>query len=291
MEKSMMISIPPIYAAIGAFERKMGALCLTPINNQQRLFVEDLLPLYKGSTIPAEGIASFSRKEVLDFLRERGVAIDVPGSEVPGIKIAGFMEVNVEWLEAGISATIRTETPAGKVNALRLSDDIIHNMDVTGHPHIVTKIHTREPDTFIFVTLPDEKIKSEIELAAKIQDLSSAIRSWKSHFNGEWKDFALPSVDMDIQCELTELVGMGILKGQLMDYAVERNKLKVDEHGARASSGFYGGIVLGGSFEKEKEPLVIREPYLIWGEKGGNIYFSAFVHWKSWTTAKAKEEE
>lgn len=281
-----MISLPPIRAALEALEKEMGEKIRFTTYNPQQEILATLLPLYAGGRIPAEGIASSHKETVLAFLRERGIEMDLAGDSEGGIKMAGFMRVDAKWQNPGTDEAIATDTPAGIVRGIKLEKGAVMHLSIFGHPHIVSRLATQDEEVFLYLT-PSAGFEDEFGLAKKVQVLSSALRdgAFRYLYGDELNGLIFPSTDFALQSELPQLKGMGVTTSRYIDFAVAKNYLKLDKYGAQVKSAFYGstrGISL------RKEPLVIKQPYLIWGEMNGIVYFAAYVSWESWEKAEKK---
>lgn len=288
-EKSMMISLPPVVAAILAAETKIGPLNLTGQDDNQKRFISCFWPMYKEkiNLFPEiNSIASYSGGEINDFLKKNKINLEVPGLNLPGIKFASYMDIASKWSIPGRHATIE-RTELGIVEAALLEDNVDYYR-INNHADVIIELETSDENTKYYMTMPSRIPNNEFDLALIIYELSSKMKEDKSRDRG-WSAFGFPKTGLNSQHIMGWLQGLMLndSPNSSINFAAECNILEVDEFGAKIESGFVGGCVLG---IETRPKYVIRKPFLIWAERKGVVIFSAYSSWDSWKKAERKEK-
>lgn len=308
--KSLMISMVPPVRAISSAERFMNSSDLTAHSEKQKKFVEFYQKNQKAiSKMPGvKGLASSSPQEIADFFKENGMAIAIPPLAHPGILIAGISDFFGVWRSEGKKATI--ETPYGIVKGALLKGIdkfYVINKCVVAYAEAFAVKTVEEVEAIssaeiweetrlacYFAVVPDRPL-DEYDLFQQTKELSGKVHSSKP--NKLYEGLGFPTVKITAQHDMDWLNGL-CLDNFPVEKSIENNDLEIDKNGFKAASGFSGSIVLGISFEKKKDPYVIKDSYLFWIEKMFRtneeleriVVFSAYVSADDFQPADADRE-
>lgn len=288
-KSSMMISLPPVVAAILATEKKIGSLNLTGQNDKQKSFIACFWPMYKGKLdiFPEiNSIASYSKDEIIEFLKKNKINLEIPGLDLPGLKFASYMSIISKWSIPGRHATIE-RTALGIVEAALLKDNVAYYR-INSHAEVIIELETSDKKTKYYMTLPPRTPKDEFNLAMIVHELSSGMKEDRKRDYG-WSGFGFPKTNLNSQHVMNWLQGLTLndSPNSSINYAAECNILGVDELGAKVESGFVGGYVID---IETRTKYVIRKPFLIWAEREDIVIFAAYSSWDSWKKAEQKEK-
>lgn len=258
------------------------------VNETQKYFIEEIFEpgmLVVKRIREIESIASFRAEEIAEFLRKRGSNAGFAPLRRNEMGIASMLDLLVEWKNKG--ENIEIETPQKeKYKGVRIGERGVGFYSSRKHNNPIACLGTKTVDK-VFVTMLDEKFVSdnpgEFALHNKIKEMKSNIRE-RYDFGG----IRFPKVDLEQAGDAIWLSGINTIsqKGDpvIFAHAYQKNRLRMNEFGARFQSEFRGSMVLGATMKKQKEDHIINKPFLCWIEKTGikQPIFVAYVTKDDW---------
>ena len=271
-DMSSTVSLYPIIAALLASEEIIGPnLVWNPING----FQKELLNTYYTSAIrkEAHGIpeivskASYSVAEINEFLKEKGFDIQLTELEDPrSFAFASVLDLLVEWINEGIEGKIKVD---GKTYPGVYIDD--HRRGVSFykaplHEHVIACLQTKSNGR-VFMTVAGDISRDMFLMMKEINTLSAMMS--RIH---DYKSVTFPMVQLNQNIDISKLAGMNTIaqNGVPVDIvqAVQQNKLRMNEIGARAESA----VAMSGVYRSavsHRLDLIIDQPFLVWFDRPG----------------------
>ena len=273
----------PIVAALVAAESFLADRTWRPVSDAQERFLAELFASGRAEVarIPEiETLASHDAGELNDFLQARGFpAVFVPFAE-RRFGTASVLDVLVEWLHEGFPTELTTEE-GRRFPAVRLPADVVRFVRARGHGNPIARLETKSGDT-VCMTMVDDP-PSGLDLLSRALELSRAGKE-----NHDFDGLVFPMVTLE------EEIGLGWLLGLTagdedglpweIEAAVQRNRLRMNETGARAESAVMVQVVAFGVRTRVKPDHVIDRPFLVWFERDGleHPLFAAFAAEDAW---------
>lgn len=285
---SKTVATYPIVAAVAKIEDipeiGKGRKWQTTNTTQDRFLQEFFAPCQgKVGKIPEiESIASQQAEVINRFLRERGFDISVDPFGPDEVGVASVLDVLVEWIEKGKITTIKKD--GRKFQGVHLHPVGFHFQlfEIPGQENPVVKIRTKSPNNVVYMTILKDPADG-FDLVAQARELTLQCASAK--INHKYGGLIFPMVDLNQEVDISWLEGMntpGQYGGPVtIIRALQQNKLRINEIGARAESA----MVLVGALGDEKRPdYVIDRPFLFWIERKGLIapLFVAYITEGDW---------
>lgn len=289
MSKSQTEVPLTIVGAIGKADYILGSdRKWNHVNRKQELFIKKFFEpcRYEVERIKEiESIASANAEAIKDFLRERGsnAKIDPMGRDEIGI--ASILDIVVEWVRKGSNVDIETPDKK-KYKGVRIDKGGVRFFRSKSHNHPIASLATKTEDRVFMTMLDEEDAKwnpGEFELHDRIEKI---MRSSDSCF--DFGGLKFPKVDLDQVEDMNWLLGINTISSRgdpaVIKYAYQRNRLRMNEFGARFQSEFSGALLLRSTMEIPKPDHVIDRPFLCWVEKKRSAVplFVAFVAEKDW---------
>lgn len=257
-----------IVAALQKFDDLLGPERVWEgLNDCQRSFLDEFFgPYRKGATsIPEiESIAATTAAPINKFLADRGFTIQLSDFSSDELGTASVLDLLMEWHEAGRETSI-TGHDGKTYPAVGLAEGIVTFFRSPSHPHVVASVAAKQQSDAVSVTILDEPVEG-FDLVRLVRDRFVA--------RERCYDFAglhMPMVDYRQEIDIKFLCGTQTHNsaGQLyfISQALQENRLRLDEHGARAQSAVALAAKRGMSVAKP--PLVINRPFLIWFTRQG----------------------
>jgi hypothetical protein len=261
------------------------------ISDGQRAFLETFylsyLPHVKGFP-EIESIASKSAEAINKFLAERGFSIRLEEFGPDELGTASVLDLLVKWMQTGKLVDIST------------SDKIVypgvhleHSVDFfisPKHKHPIAKISSQTQTDHVYMIMLDQPVEG-FDLVRLAHGLSTQRLVPTSEYEG----LHFPMVDYDQEIDISFLCGLQThdQTGQLwfINQALQQNKLRLDEHGARAQSAVALGAMRGVTIKKS--PHIINQPFLVWFMREG-IELPLFVGYmtpENWKRPKSTLEQ
>jgi len=289
MEKSQTEVPLTIAGAMGKADKILGPNRIwIPANDKQKFFAEKL---YKQCRDDAErikeieSIASGNSADINDFLRNRGSSSNIGQLARDEIGIASIMDIIVEWIKKG--SNVEIETPdKKKYSGVRIGKDGAVFYTSEKHNHPISCLATKTPDQVFMTMLDDEDAKfapGEFNLHKKIKTMMKDI-----DFCSDYGGIRFPKVDLDQEEDMSWLLGINTTSSRgdpvNMTYAYQKNRLRMNEIGARFQSEFVGMLRLGATMQKQKPDHIIDRPFLCWITRRGfsEPLFVAYVAKENW---------
>jgi hypothetical protein len=259
-----------------------------PVNGKQKYFVEKLFePCRTGveNIEEIESIASGNAEEINAFLRARGSSSTMRPFARDEIGIASILDILVEWIKEGKNVDIITPEKK-KYKGVRIDEKGVWFYRSKKHNHPIARLKTKTADR-VYVTMLDEAdakfTPGGFSLHKKISAMMRDIDDCED-FGG----IKFPKVDLDQEEDMNWLVGINTMSSRgdpaVIAQAYQKNRLRINEFGARFQSEFRGMIVLGATMHVQKPDHVIDRPFLCWIVKEGadKPLFVAYVAEENW---------
>lgn len=258
------------------------------VNKKQELFIKKFFEpcRYDVEGIKEiESIASANAEAINDFLRKKGsnAAIDPMGRDEIGI--ASMLDIVVEWARKGSNVDIETPDKK-KYKGVRIDKAGVWFYKSKIHNHPIASLATKTEDRVFMTMLDEEDAKGnpgEFELLDRIEKI---MRSSESCF--DFGGLKFPKVDLDQVEDMRWLLGINTTSSRgdpaVIKYAYQKNRLRMNEFGARFQSEFAGAFLLRSTMEIPKHDYVIDRPFLCWIKKKRSTVplFAAYVAEKDW---------
>ncbi len=273
----------PIVAALIAAEEFLGGDRLwQPVNATQERFLAGFASgRAEASRIgEIESIASRDADELNKFLRRRGFPPGFRPFAERRFGAASVLDLLAEWKHEG--AIVETITPDGRrFPGVHIGADGVRFFSARRHRSPIACLETKSGDE-VFLTMLDEPPGGP-DLLGRAHELSRRRRD-----NHDFAGLVFPMVGLDQQVGLGWLVGMVTEDEEGMaweiDAATQRNRLRMNEVGARAESAVTVQVLAAGIRWKPKPDHVIDRPFLVWFERDGleRPLFVAYVAEEDW---------
>ena len=244
-----------------------------PVNKQQELFIKQFFEPYRadvGKIAEIECIASLSSEKVDQFLRERGFGSNTKNLSNGELGIAGIMDCTVKWTRKGSNVIIETPDKK-KYKGVRISEGGIWFYRSDDHNHPIVCLRTKTEDK-VFMTMLDEEEVEEVPgkymLYKKVKKIMRDI-DYCDDFDG----LKFPKVDLDQQAGMDWLFGINTISSRgdpaKIKYIYQRNRLRMNEFGARFQSEVRGVIAYTAVMKERKPDHIIDKPFLCWIQREG----------------------
>lgn len=257
-------------------------------NETQKYFIEEIFEpgmIVVKKIREIESIASFRAEEIAEFLQKRGSNAGFAPLRRNEMGMASMLDLLVEWKNQG--GNIEIETPKKeKYKGVRIGARGVGFYSSRKHNNPIACLETKSLDK-VFVTMLDEKLvtgnPAEFALHEKIKEIKSNIRE-RYDFGG----IRFPKVDLEQADNVTWLSGINTIsqKGDpvILANSYLKNRLRMNEFGARFQSEFRGSVIFGATMKKQKEDHIINKPFLCWIERMGikQPIFVAYVTKDDW---------
>ncbi len=237
------------------------------VNDTQARFLQDFFRACRnevGSIREIESIASWSVKEVNEFLRQRGFTIQLQPFDKNAFGVASVLDLLVEWLVKGEITSVQgvdRKTYPG----VKISKGGVRFYNVSGHNNPIAMLETKTGYR-VYMTILNNAPNDGFDLIAKAEAFSRNLSS-----NREFGGLVFPMVDLDQRVDIGWLMGMKTTgdNGQpaWITQALQQTILEMNEVGARAKSAV--AISVMRSIEMPKPDMVINDQFLIWFERDG----------------------
>ena len=246
-------SVIPILRCISEAARFAGSSRVVSVTEQQRSFLKRFVPFIKESDSPfVDGLADKDAEVINSWLKDKGFDIRLENTSGGGFSVASVLDVLVEWAgEASASNLLRHEKtyPAVKLSngadMCRLADGNFFLRLKTKSDVFVNIAMTGKPD------LSDWGIHSAVKSIENKKATSSAFSV----------DVFFPMISFDECPDISFLRGMKT-GGFFVDKAVQQNRFRMNEKGARAQSA---AAMTCRSMSFRSSPVIwINEPFLLW---------------------------
>lgn len=289
MKKSQTEVPLTIAGAIGEADKILGPNRIwIPVNKKQKFFAERL---FRQGRIDAkkikeiESIASHSSDEINRFLKEHGSGASISQLARDEIGIASIMDLMVEWVRKGSNVDIEAQDK--KIyKGVRIGKDGAGFYSSGKHNHPIACLATKTEDLVYLTMLDDEDSKyvpGEFSLHKKIGAMMRDI-----DICTDYGGIRFPKVDLDQEEDMDWLIGISTTSSRgdpaMISFAYQKNRLRMNEIGARFQSEFRGMIVLGAVAHKQKPDYIVDRPFLCWITRKGveGPLFAAYVTEKDW---------
>lgn len=272
---SRSAAVHPIIAALVEAERFLGrGRTWTPANDTQRRFLGEFFAPGRDEAAALreiERMASWSHEEVNAFLRRHGFSIALEPFGEAEFGIAAVLDLLVQWAVPGTPTTLRGARGGRFYEAAHLKREVL----------VYTSRSHSQPIARIQTTSGNEVHLTVWEGSADGIDLVSTAKMISGGFAdcANYTGVIFPMVSLDQQVDVSWLRGMETVaedgRPSEVTQALQQNKLRMNERGARAQSAFAGGVLMR-SIAVEDPPLEINRPFLVWFERPG-LAFPLFV--------------
>ncbi len=222
-----------------------------------------------------EGIVTSDSAVINKWFADRGfpgMDINIP---LGGQGVGTVFDLLVDWEVAGKKRDIFLPSVTGVIEGVQMEpSSSMHAWTLEGYEHPMFELETRQDDWKVFIVETDEA-PTNLELPQQAMHLLSRQRT-----PFQLNKLLFPSVEMNLDVDVSFLVGMHNDSGFSIDEAIKKVKLSLDDKGARAQSAFY--MVRRGL---ERGVYTIDKPFYVIFWKDG-LNFPAFVaiaapeHWK-----------
>jgi hypothetical protein len=270
-----------VLVALDAFEQKLGrGRKWKPVNRQQ-----DALLNWRqqcGADLPrlgdaVKGMCSQDAGALNKFLADNGFNIRLSPLGKDDLGAVGILDLLVEWLNAGDKQSIRCKD--GKIaEGVRIKDAEV--LDLNGSDCAV-RLETKD-GTRVYI-MPSPRPADQFQLMGRV--MTANAEAGKARRSEEYKGCDFPMVDMLVQEDVSWLRGMCTV-GQdnspwTVTQAMQENRLRMNQFGARAQSATAMVVTRGISFE---QPFVVDEPFIVWFTKPNctRPLFAAWVDYSDW---------
>ncbi|NTW13815.1 MAG: hypothetical protein HGA31_02160 [Candidatus Moranbacteria bacterium] len=227
-----------------------------------------LIALYALFRDQLEGLHSLKAKAATDadvlntFLAENGFGpmFDALNG---GIGVASILDMLIEWVETGEKCDI--DSAGTKYPGFEIKKDAFEAFEVPGNIAPLLRLKTKTGDS-LWLHIPNAVPETAFDMACSVFDL---MRNRKSLAHS-YTSVKIPMVDMDIEPDLSFLIGMGTVDESGNEWsvseAIQRFKLRMNDKGARAKVAT--GIVMRGVSFTLKNAYVVDRPFLVWMTQG-----------------------
>ena len=271
-----------ILVALDAFEKNLGnGRAWTPVNQQQDALINwretcgaDISRL--GDVV--KGLCSSSADELNKFLSDNGFSIKLDPLGPDDLGAVGILDLLVEWLNAGSEQSIRGQD--GKTYAgVRIKNAAV--LDIRG-THYAARLETKD-GTCAYI-MPDDRPADQFQLMGRVND-ANAFASAMKH-SRKYKGVDFPMVNMRVREDMSWLLGMNTVGEDHSPWritqALQENRLRMNQFGARAQSATAVAVTRGISFE---QPFVVDRPFIVWFTRPGctRPLFAAWVDYSDWS--------
>lgn len=257
-------------------------------NRKQKLFIKTFFETCRFDVRKIEeieSIASGSAAEINDFLRKKGSGATLEPFARDEIGIASTMDVIVEWIKKG--SNVEIETPKKKkYKGVGIGEKGVRFYRSNVHNHPIASLATKTNNQVFMTMLDEEEVKckpGEFMLHKKIEEM---MRDVENCF--DYGGIKFPKVDLDQAEDMNWLFGINTISSKrdpaVIKYVYQKNRLRMNEFGARVQSEFAGMIFLGAVAKKQKPDHVIDKPFLCWMVKEGfnKPLFAAYIAEEDW---------
>ena len=275
----------PIVGALMTAEKFLGPDRSWRHNNEkQAILLEKFYRCCRQdiSKIPEiEAIASRRADEINEFLRKGGMTIQLQPFSKEEVGAATIQDFLVEWAIKGEVTLVKTSDKK-EFPGVHLVNEVVKFFKFGYHPYPIAQIVTSSQDKVLMTMLegsPDEGFALDF----MAQDFFVNKRP-SEDFGG----LIFPMVDLNQEVDVSWLRGMETVgeDGQpaIIAQALQQNKLRMNEIGARAQSGM--AVSVAKSPLKPKPDHVINQPFLVWFIRSGlsRPLFVGYIdreHWKN----------
>jgi hypothetical protein len=269
MDRSSKAICPlTLYGCLEAAEEFIGTpLPWEAINDQQAQF----LARSPGKTplpfSPEEyaRIASTKEADLNKFFSDRGFTLTVPPIPEGGFGSGCTLNILVEWQEKANLVTITTKAEKsyeGISFPLNQGHTQVQMIAPPFHNHRIATLPAKRDGDFVFIT----------PYSGPIDDESILVFAEKVLEGGYQLDpkaeLQLPMLNYDQTGPLDWLTGLRRSDNWFVASAVQQNRFKLNEIGARAESAA-AMTFLRSAMVMRPNPLIIDEPFLIWIARDG----------------------
>ncbi|MFZ2970047.1 MAG: hypothetical protein WA063_02790 [Minisyncoccia bacterium] len=289
MKKSQTEAPLTIIGAMGKADEILGSnRKWKHANRKQKLFIKELFEPCRFDVKKIkeiESIASGSAAEINDFLRKRGSGATTEPFARDEIGIASIMDILVEWIKKG--SNVEIETPEKKkYKGVRIGEKGVRFYRSNDHNHPIASLATKTEDQIFMTMLDEEEAKckpGEFMLHKKIERI---MRDVDGCF--DYGGIKFPKADLDRAEDMNWLLGINTISSKkdsaVIKYAYQKNRLRMNEFGARAQSEFAGMIFFRATARKQKPDHLINKPFLCWIVKEGfkKPLFAAYIAEEDW---------
>lgn len=292
-----------LYSIAGAISKGQQEFCegnnWLPVNKEQGHFLADYYPQLVGviDVIPEiESRASKRIEDITRFLQEKGFSIELePLSDPTSVAIASVLDMLCLWQRKGERTYITRDNQRYDAVSLEEGLKFYRSED---YPYTICGITCQNSDK-VFICIADRQ-QEGFDLLGMVQSLSAYKRqdakvpgeSSGSRMNYYYSWVEFPMVTLDQRVDISWLNGIlcptnsgpPIVIGQ----AIQQNKLRINEEGARVQSATAMEMVLTASPDPAKKPLIIDQPFFFWVERGGLPIplFAAYITEEDWKDPK-----
>lgn len=229
-----------------------------------------------------ESLASRDAAELNEFLARRGFPAFFAPFGGHRFGTASVLDLLAEWAREGHVTELETED-GRRFPAVRIAAGGVRFLRAPAHPRPIARLATRSGD-IVFMTMMDEPLRGFdlLELALVLSRVGQEV--------DEFDGLVFPMVDLEQEIGLGWLAGLATDDDDGLPWEIEaalqRNRLRMNEIGARAESAVLLQVVPA-SIDFEREPdHVIDQPFLLWFEREGltQPLLAAYVaeeHWRN----------
>ena len=240
----------------------------------------DLVQAVRTGLITAE--ASYEREVLERFLANHGFAgMPVPEFTKPDFGVASVFDLLVHWLEVGKRITLSGQNQQ-QVPGVQLKKDIVTIQAVNGFHEPLVTVDTQEGFEVKLLkvgSVAGRRYESYLELLRAPQRLSVGLP-----ISG-YSCVRLPMIDFQQDVDLDWILGLNTMgddgRPAIVRAASQRNRLRLNDRGARAQSATVMVVMRGVSIDR---PYVIDEPFLLWVTQKyrPTPLFVAYLDYDSW---------
>ena len=247
---------------------------------------DELKRLPEGQTL--ESILSDDATKVNEFLRARGMSIQLQPLGPKELAAATVLTVADKWTKEGSVTTISTGKGDEKRTYPAVEICAAPNFDagrnaslfkLEGHGMVVN-LYTEGDGSLVYVTpLSDAQLQqigasdpfAAIKLALALTPKENTPRS------AEFTHVKLPMVDLDRTIDVGWLVGLKASDGGRITQALAQFKLKLSQFGFAAKDAV--AVARSRGMGPERKPFVIDRPFLFWvtGYQERNLSYPVFA--------------
>ena len=227
-----------------------------------------------------ESLASRDATELNDFLALRGFPPFFTPFEEQRFGIASVLDLLVEWAHGGHASEIARED-GRRFPAVRIASGDVCFFRSARHRSPVARLATKSGDAVCMTMFDDPP--AGLGLLEGAHELSRTGKEVHD-FDG----LVFPMVHLDQAVELGWLLALAADDEEgipwLIEAALQRNRLRMNEIGARAESAVMVQPVAVGLGWEPKPDHVIDRSFLVWFERDGlsRPLFAAFVAEEEW---------
>ena len=227
-----------------------------------------------------ESLAARDATELNDFLELRGFPPFFIPFDERRLGVASVLDLLVEWAHEGHATEIARED-GRRFPAVRIASGDVRFLRPARHRSPVARLATKSGDA-VFMTMLDDP-PAGLALLERAYALSRAGKEIDD-FDG----LVFPMVHLDQAIGLEWLVGLVTDDEEGLPWeieaALERNRLRMNEVGARAESAVMLQMVWAAIGPEPKSDHVIDRPFLVWFERDGlsRPLFAAYVAEEEW---------